>query len=106
MSDITFYADGDSVTFRLRTRDLDGNMVDVDSATITILKCTSTAERDWLNGTAVTTAVNGAAFTNFDTGVYRYSWSTTDDHAGRYVAEATVTRGGVTNTERILVELR
>jgi len=101
-----YYANGDSVTFKLRTRDLDGAMVNVDTATITILKCNSTAERDWINGVAVEDAVTNQAFTNFDTGVYRYNWSTTDDHAGRYVAEATVVRGGVTNKERILVVLR
>jgi len=106
MSDLTFYADGDSVTFKLRTRDLDGAMVNVDTATITILKCNSTAERDWLSGVAVSPAVTAAAFTNFATGIYRYNWSTTDDHAGRYVAEATVVRAAVTNKERILVVLR
>ena len=101
-----YYADGDSVTFKLRTRDLDGAMVDVDSATITIRKCNSTAQRDWSSGIAVSPSVNAASFTNFATGVYRYNWSTTSDNAGRYVAEATVVRGAVTNKERILVVLR
>ena len=103
---LEYFADGDSVTFKLRTRDLDGAMVDVDSASITIRKCNSTAERDWVNGASVSPAVSAASFTNFATGVYRYNWSTTDDHAGRYVAEATVVRGGVTNKELILVVLR
>lgn len=101
-----YFADGDSVTFKLRTRDLDGAMVNVDSAAITIKKCNSTAERDWLSGAAVSPAVSSASFSNFATGVYRYNWSTTDDHAGRYVAEATVVRAAVTNKERILVVLR
>ena len=102
---LEFYADGDSVTFKLQTRDLTGIMVDVDAATISIRKCNTTAERDWLGGVAVTPAVANVAFTNFSTGLYRYNWSTTDDHAGRYVAEAKVVRGGVTNIERIVVNL-
>jgi hypothetical protein len=101
-----YYADGDSVTFKLRTRDLDGAMVNVDGASITIKKCNSTAERDWAGAVAVSPAVESQSFSNFATGVYRYNWSTTDDHAGRYVAEATVIRGAVTNKERILVVLR
>jgi hypothetical protein len=99
---LAYYADGDSVTFKLRTRDLDGAMVDVDSAAIVVRKCQSTAERDWAGGTGV---LSTQSFTNFATGVYRYNWSTTDAHAGKYVAEATVVRGGVTNKERILVVL-
>jgi hypothetical protein len=99
---MTYYADGDSVTFKLRTRDLDGDMVNVDAASVIIRKCPSTAERDWSGGTSVLTTTN---FTNFATGVYRYNWDTTDAHAGKYVAEATVVRGGVTNKERILVIL-
>jgi hypothetical protein len=99
---LEFFADGDSVTFKLRTRDLDGNMVDVDSAAIVIRKCNTTAERDWAAGSAV---LGSTAFTNFATGVYRYSWSTSGHHAGRYVAQATVIRGGVTNQEKILVVL-
>lgn len=102
---LAYYADGDSVTFKLRTRDLDGNMVNVDTATITIKKCASTSEKDWADGTATTPSVSAAGFSNFATGIYRYNWSTTDDHAGRYVAEATVVRAAVTNKERILVVL-
>lgn len=101
---LSFYANGDSVTFKLQTRDLDGNMVNVDSASIVIKKCNTTAERDWTNGVSHLTTT---PFSNTATGVYRYSWSTTatPSYAGRYVAEATVVRGGVTNKERILVVL-
>lgn len=102
MSDLVYYADGDSVTFKLQTRDLDGNMVSVDSASIIIRKCKTTAERDWAGGDSILTTT---PFTNFATGVYRYNWSTSGQHAARYVAEATVVRGGVTNKERILVVL-
>jgi hypothetical protein len=100
---LEFFANGDSVTFKLRTRDLAGAMVDVDAASIVIRKCGSTNERDWVNGSSVITTTN---FTNFATGVYRYNWNTTGSHAGRYVAEATVVRGGVTNKEKILVVLK
>jgi len=99
---LEFFADGDSVTFKLRTRDLDGNMVNVDAASIIIRKCNTTAERDWSVGSAVLGTTN---FTNFATGVYRYNWSTANHHAGRYVAQATVVRGGVTNQERVVVVL-
>ena len=105
MSELVYYADGDSVTFKLQTRDLDGAMVDVDAATVTIKKCKTTAERDWIGGASTEPAVSSDSFSNFATGVYRYNWNTASDHAGRYVAEATVVRGGVTNKERILVIL-
>ena len=97
-----FYAEGDSVTFLLETEDESGNMVNVDSASVVIRKSQSVAERDWANGVS---ALLTQSLTNFATGVYRYNWSTVNVHSGKYVAEVTVIRGGVTNKERILVEL-
>jgi hypothetical protein len=99
---LEYYAGGDSATFKVSTFDLDGNLVSVDSAAIIIRKCNTTAERDWVNGASVLVSTG---MTNFGTGIYRYNWSTTSLHAGRYVAEVTVVRGGVTNAERIVVVL-
>lgn len=100
---LTFYADGDSVTLRLVLRDENGSLVNADSATVSVRRCRSTQEKDWIGGAEVLVAT---AFESLSIGSYRYSWATAGCHADKYVAEALVVRGGVINKERNLVVLR
>lgn len=102
-SDLTFYADGDSVTFRMDLTDEHGDLVNADSATISVRRARSTQYKDFSGATEV---LASTAFESLGLGSYRYSWSTAGLTAGKYVAQASVVRGGVTNVERLLVPLR
>jgi hypothetical protein len=97
------FADGDSVDFEIELRDERGDLVDADTATVSVRKARSVQNKDWAGATVM---LADAPFENLALGSYRYSWSTTGCVAGKYVAQATVVRGGVTNIERLLVNLK
>jgi hypothetical protein len=102
-SDFVFYADGDAVTLRLELRDEWGNLVGADSVTVTVRKARSTQNKDWAGAVEYLAPVS---FENLALGQYRYSWATSSCPAGKYVAQSSVSRGGITNIERLLVTLR
>jgi hypothetical protein len=102
MSDLTFYAGGDSITFESTLTNLDGATVDADSITLEVRRSKSDKYNDWTGGAVVQSP---ATMTNFALGVYRYNWSTAAMTAGVYHAECCVVRGAVTNRYRLKVTL-
>jgi hypothetical protein len=103
MSDIIWYADGDTVhILATTTNPLTDAEINVDAITCTIKKAKSTAEKHWAGGVEVM-AVTG--MTNTGTGTYEIAWDTTGSHAGTYVARVAVTRGSEVNVEMMAIEL-
>jgi hypothetical protein len=103
MTEFNFYAAGDSVTLRAELRDEAGNLVDADSTSVSVRKARSVQYKDWAGAVEY---LAPTTMENLELGSYRYSWDTTGRLPGKYVAQLTAIRGGVTNIERLLITLK